>query len=333
MEYRRLGKSGLKVSEISLGTLGFGFERGRSEQESISVIAHALDLGINFIDTADVYDEGHSEELVGKAIKGKRSKAIIATKCGLPTGEQPNDYGGSRYHVMEAIDASLKRLGTDYIDLYYIHWPDPTTPIEETLRTLDDLVRVGKVRYIGCSNFTAWQFCEAAWTSRVNNLESFVAVQSQYNLLDRHIESEVVPCCEAYGIGVVPWGPLAGGFLTGRYQRGKPAPAGTRLDSRQPARPAYSSDIMTRARLFAGLPGSMPGYTSVLSDANFDKLERLQKFSAEHGHTIGELAIAWLLSHSWVSAVIAGASSPEQVSANVAAASWKLTAEEMTQLD
>jgi len=159
MEYRRLGKSGLKVSEISLGTLGFGLGRGRSEQESISVIAHALDLGINFIDTADVYDAGHSEELVGKAVKGKRSKTIIATKFGIPTGEQPNDYGGSRYHVMEAIDASLKRLGTDYIDLYYIHWPDPTTPIEETLRTLGDLVRAGKVRYIGCSNFTAWQLC------------------------------------------------------------------------------------------------------------------------------------------------------------------------------
>ena len=332
MEYRRLGKSGLKVSEVSLGTLGFGLERGRSEQESISVIAHALDLGINFIDTADVYDAGHSEELVGKAIKGKRLKTIIATKFGIPTGEQPNDYGGSRYHVMDAIDASLKRLGTDYIDLYYIHWPDPTTPIEETLRTLDDLVRAGKVRYIGCSNFAAWQLCEAAWTSKANNLESFVAVQSQYNLLDRHIESEMVPCCQAYGIGVVPWGPLAAGFLTGRYQRGKPAPAGTRLGSRQPARPASFSDVTARARLFAGL-ALMPGYTSLLSDANFDEVERLQKFSADHNHTIGELAIAWLLSHSWVSAVIAGASSPEQVSANVAAASWKLTAEEMDQLD
>ncbi len=334
MEYRKLGKSGLKVSEISLGTLGFGFERGRSEQEAISIIAQALDLGINFIDTADVYDSGHSEELVGKAVKGKRSEVIIATKFGMPTSEHPNDYGGSRYHVMGAIDASLKRLGTDYIDLYYIHWPDPTTPIEETLRTLDDLVRAGKVRYIGCSNFTAWQLCEAAWTSRVNNLESFVVVQSQYNMLDRHIESEVVPCCQSYGISVVPWRPLAGGFLTGRYQRGKPTPAGTRMGSRVTARTAFSSlDVMTRARMFAGLPGSTLALESVLSDANFDKLERFQKFSAEHGHTMGELAFAWLLSHSWVSAVIAGVSSPEQVSANVAAASWKLTPEEMAQLD
>ena len=333
MEYRKLGKSGLKVSEISLGTLGFGFERGRSEQESISIIVKALELGINFIDTADVYDGGHSEELVGKAVKGNRSQVIIASKFGIPTSDRPNDYGGSRYHVMAAIDASLKHLGTDYIDLYYMHWPDPTTPIEETLRALEDLVRFGKVRYIACSNFTAWQLSEAAWTSRVNNLESFVAVESQYNLLDRHIESEVVPCCQSYGIGVVPWRPLAGGFLTGRYQRGKPAQAGTRMGSQTPPRPGSSSDTMTRARLYAGLPGSTPALATVLSDDNFDKLERYQRFSKEHGHTIGELAIAWLLSHSWVSAVIAGVSSPEQVSANVEASGWKLTAEEMAELD
>lgn len=334
MEYRKLGKSGLKVSEISLGTLGFGCEGWRSEQDAMSIIAQALDLGINFIDTADVYDMGHSEQLVGKAVKGKRSEVIIATKFGMPTSERPNDYGGSRHHVMEAIDASLKRLGTDYIDLYYIHWPDPTTPIEETLRTLNDLVRIGKVRYIGCSNFTGWQLCEAAWTSKVNNLESFVAVQSQYNMLDRHIESEVVPCCQSYGISVVPWRPLVGGFLAGRYQRGKPIPTGTRMSPQSPARTAFSSsEIMTRARLFAGLPASTQTLDSILSDANFDKLESFQQFSAEHGHTMGELAIAWLLSHSWVSAVIAGVSSPEQLLANVAAASWKLTAEEMAQLD
>jgi aryl-alcohol dehydrogenase-like predicted oxidoreductase len=332
MEYRRLGRSGLKVSEISLGTLGFGFERGRSEQESVSIIAKALDLGINFLDTADVYDAGHSEEIVGKAVKGKRSEVIIATKFGIPTGDRPNDYGGSRYHVMAAIEASLKRLGTDYIDLYYMHWPDPTTPIEETLRALDDLVRAGKIRYIACSNFTGWQLCEAAWISRVNNLASFVAVQSQYNMLERGIESEVVPCCQLHGLSVVPWRPLAGGFLTGRYGRGKPAPAGTRVGSPSPGRTGSSSDVMTRARLYAGLPGSTPPLASLLSDANFDKLERWQKFAAERGHTMGELAIAWLLSHAWVSAIIAGVSSSEQVSANVAAAKWKLTAEEMARL-
>lgn len=321
MEYRMLGKSGLKVSEIGLGGVDFGRRVG--EQESISIITHALDLGVNFIDTADVYNEGRSEEFVGKAVKGKRSEVIIATKFGMPTGEHPNEYGGSRYHIMKTIDASLKRLATDYIDLYYIHWPDPTTPIEETLRTLDSLVRAGKVRYIGCSNFSAWQLCEALWTSKVNNLEPFVVVQSQYNFLDRRIESELVPCCQAYGIGVVPWGPLASGFLTGKYQRGKPAPIGTRLASPRPAPRLATSPF------YSGRPVFVP----VLTDTNFDKLEKLQKFSAGHDHNVGELAIAWLLSHSRLTSVIAGATNPEQVSANVAAAGWRLTAQEMAQLD
>ena len=229
MEYRNLGKSGLKVSEIGLGSLEFG---GRlNEQESISVINQALELGINFIDTADVYNNGRSEEFVGKAVKGRRSKVIIATKFGISTGEYPNDYGGSRAHIIAAIESSLKRLATEYVDLYYIHWPDPTTPIEETLRTLDALVSAGKVRYTACSNFAAWQLCEALWTSRANNLEAFMGVQTRYNLLDRSIESELVPCCQRYGVGVIPWGPLAEGFLTGKYQRGKPLPAGTRLGS------------------------------------------------------------------------------------------------------
>jgi aryl-alcohol dehydrogenase-like predicted oxidoreductase len=323
MEYRRLGKSGVNVSEIGLGGVDFGGRVG--EQESISIIAHALDLGINFIDTADIYGGGRSEEFVGKAVKGKRSKVIIATKFGLPTGEGPNDRGASRDHIMKAIDASLRRLDTDYVDLYYIHWPDPTTPIEETLRTLDDLVQAGKVRYIGCSNFASWQLCEALWTSRVNNLESFVVVQSRYNLLDRGIESELVPCCQAYGIGVIPWGPLAEGFLTGKYHRGKTPPAGTRLGSPRLAPPPR----LAPAPLSAG----RPVFASVLTDTNFDKLEKLQEFAVKHDHTVGELAIAWLLSHSWLSSVIAGATNPEQVSANIAAADWRLTTQEMTQLD
>jgi len=321
MEYRSLGKSGLKVSEIGLGGNNFGGRIG--EQESISVIRSALDLGINFIDTADIYSGGHSEECVGKAVKGKRSEVIIATKVAGPMGELPNDRGASRYHIVKALEASLKRLNTDYIDLYYIHMPDATTPIEETLRTLDNLVRAGKVRYIGCSNFAAWQLCEALWTSRANNLESFIVIQSQYNLLERGIELELVPCCQAYGISVIPWGPLASGFLTGKYQRGKPPPAGTRLAASQPA-PRQPP---------AGFPAGRPMFRPVLTDTNFDKLEKLQKFAVEHGHTVGELAIAWLLSHPWLSSVIAGATNPEQVSANVAAASWKLTAQETAQLD
>lgn len=304
MEYRKLGKSGLKVSEIGLGGNNFGVRMG--EQESISVIRHALELGVSFIDTGDSYQRGRSEANVGKAIKGKRSEVIIGTKFGNVTGEGPNERGASRYHIIKAVDASLKRLNTDYIDLYYIHRPDPTTPIEETLRTLDNLVRAGKVRYIGCSNFAAWQLCEAYWTSRVNNLESFVVVQPEYNLLHRDIELELVPCCQAYGIGVIPYRPLASGFLTDEYQPGKPAPPGSRLVD-------MSSEILT--------------------EANRDKLEKLRAFATEHGHSLGELAIAWLLSHPWLSSVIAGATTPEQLSANIAAAGWRLTAQEMAQLD
>ncbi len=322
MEYRRLGKSGLLVSEIGLGGNNFGGRIG--EQESISVIHKALDLGINFIDTADIYSQGNSEVCVGKAVKGKRSDVIIATKFAGPMGTLPNDRGTSRYHILKAVEASLKRLSTDYIDLYYVHMPDAATPIEETLRTLNDLVRSGKVRYIGCSNFAAWQLSEALWTSRVNNLESFVVIQSQYNLLNRNIELELVPCCQSYGIGVVPWGPLASGFLTGKYQRGKPAPAGTRLASQQPP----------PSRPPAGQPAGRPiMFAPILTDSNFDKLEKMQEFSIKHGHNVGELAIAWLLSHTWLSSVIAGATSPEQVSFNVTAANWKLTAQETGELN
>jgi len=302
MEYRKLGRSGLKISEIGLGCNNFGSRV--DEQSSISIIRHALELGVNYIDTADWYSQrGRSEECVGKALKGKRSDAIIATKFGFAMGEGPNEHGGSRYHIMRAVDASLKRLDTDYIDLYQFHRPDPTTPIEETLQTLDNLVRAGKVRYIGCSNFAAWQLCEALWTSRANGLESFVTVQSRYNLLNRTIEQELVPCCQTYGVGVIPWGPLAGGFLTGKYQRAEAAPDGTRL-----------SRIGIYGRMF--------------NDATFDKLDRLKAFAEERGHSVAELAIAWLLSHPWLSTVIAGASQIEQVTTNVAAAEWKLTSED-----
>ncbi len=307
MEYRKLGNSGLKVSEIGLG--GDTFGRWADEQTSIAIINHALDLGINFIDTADVYGgRGQSEEFIGKVVKGKRSKVFIATKFRTAMGEGPNEGGGSRHHIMSAVDASLRRLNTDHIDLYQIHSPDSTTPIEETLRALDDLVHAGKVRYIGCSNFAAWQLCEALWISKVNNLHSFVTEQPQYNLIDRHIEQDLVPCCQTYGIGVIPYYPLAAGFLTGKYRRGEAPPAGSRFNSE-------------------------PSYLQILSDANFDKLDKLQTFASQRGHSITELAIAWLLSHPWVSTVISGATKIEQVSANVAAVEWKLTANEVAQLE
>jgi len=302
MEYRRLGSSGLKVSEVGLGSNNFGWRL--DEQSSIRVIEHALDVGINFIDTADVYGRGQSEEFIGKAVKSKRAQVLLATKFGNPMGAGPNERGGSRHYIMQAVEASLKRLQTDYIDLYQMHIWDSTTPIEETLRALDDLVRAGKVRYIGCSNYAAWQLCEALWTSDVNNLESFVTVQPQYNLLNRSIEQELVPCCQAYGVGVIPFSPLASGFLTGKYRRGQEAPAGTRL----------ASNPMMQSR--------------VLTDRNFDQLAKLEAFAVQRGHGMGELAIAWLLSHPWLSTVIAGATNAEQVSANVAAGEWKLTAEE-----
>ena len=306
MEYRRLGNSGLKVSEVGLGGNNFGW--WADEQTSNTVVNHAIDVGINFIDTADVYDRGHSEEFVGKAIKSKRSQVIIATKFGAPMGDGPNERGGSRYYIMKAVDASLKRLQTDYIDLYQIHFPDPTTPIEETLRALEDLVRAGKVRYIGCSNFAAWQLCEALWTSRANNLQSFVTVQPRYNLFDRRIEIELVPCCQAYGIGVIPYSPLAGGLLTGKYRQGEEPPEGR-------------------------LSGQMPQSTGLFSEANWNKLAKWEAFATEHGHTMGELAIAWLLSKPWLSTVIAGARKIEQVSANVAASEWKLTTEEVAEVE
>jgi aryl-alcohol dehydrogenase-like predicted oxidoreductase len=308
MEYRSIGKSGLRVSAVGLGGNNFGGRAG--DEASIDVINQAIEMGINFIDTAAAYTEGRSEELVGKAVKGKRSRVIIATKFGNPRSVGPGEQPGSRRHIVQSAEASLRRLGTDYIDLYYLHYPDLETPIEETLRALDDLVRTGKVRYIACCNFAAWQLSDALWTSRFNNLESFIAVQSRYNLLDRSIEKELAPCCQAHDVGVIPWGPLASGFLTGKYQRGKVIPAGTRFASAAP----------------------MTIYNDVMTDANFDKLGKWEVFAKERGHSVGELAIAWLLAHPWLGSVIAGAMNKDELVDNVKAAGWKLTAEDVREL-
>ena len=307
MEYRNLGKSGLKVSAIGLGGNNFGW--WANEQTSITVINRALESGINFIDTADVYDRGRSEEFVGKAVKGKRQQVLIATKFANQMGEGANDRGGSRYHIMRAVEASLRRLQMDYIDLYQMHIADPATPIEETLRALDDLVRSGKVRYIGCSNFAAWQLCEALLTSKLNNLNAFVSVQPQYNMLTRQIERELMPCCQAYGIGIIPYSPLASGFLTGKYRKNEQPPAEARLS------------------------GPNPAFRRIFTDANWEKLAKMEAFAAERNHSVGELAIAWLLAKPCVSTVIAGARRIEQVTANVKAGEWKLTADEVAKLD
>ena len=306
MEYRRVGQSGLKVSAVGLGSNTFGGGRA-DEQASVKIIEQALELGVNFIDTAESYARGRSEEIVGKAIKGKRSQAIIATKFGHPRTVSPREQGGSRSYIIKALEGSLRRLDTDYIDLYYLHFPDTETPIEETLRALYDAIQAGKVRYLGCSNFAAWQLGEAEWTSRLHHLEPFIAIQSRYNMLDRSLEEQVVPCCQAYGIGVVPWGPLASGFLTGKY--------------------ATSQETPARFSSAAGI------YGDVFTKANLARLAQLKTFAQERGHSVGELAVAWLLSRPWLSSVIAGATNAEQVSSNIAAGDWKLTAEEVAQLD
>ena len=305
MEYRRLGNSGLEVSVIGLGANNFG--RRVDADGTAVVINHALDMGINLIDTSNSYGvERRSEEFIGKALKGKRDRALIATKAASRTAEGPNREGASRQHLMAELEISLRTLDTDYIDLYQIHFPDSNTPIEETMRALDDMVRDGKVRYIGCSNYAAWQVCEALWTSRSKGFAPFVSVQPHYSMMERRVEAELVPFCKEYRIGILPYFPLASGFLTGKYKRGQPAPEGTRLSE---------------------------GDRGMFSDANFDMLEKLESFSAERGRTVLELAFAWLLANPDVSSVIAGATKPEQVISNSKAVGWNLTAEDMAEVD
>ncbi|MBM4414790.1 MAG: aldo/keto reductase [Chloroflexi bacterium] len=307
MEYRNLGRSGLEVSVVGLGTNNFG---GRIDEVATrSVIDACFDEGINFIDTADIYgNRGLSEEYIGRALKGRRDRALIATKFANAMGEGPMSRGGSRAYIMRAVEDSLRRLGTDYIDLYQMHTPDVRTPIEETLRTLDDLVRAGKVRYIGNSNFAGWQVADAHHTARAGYYVPFIAAQNAYSLLDRRIEGELVPAIEAFGLSLIPFSPLASGLLTGKYRRGEPGPAGARLSS-------------------GGMAQRM------LTDRNFDVVEELQRFADERGHTLLELAFSWLASLPYVASVIAGATSPEQVAANAAAASWRLDADELAEVD
>ncbi len=310
MNYRKLGSSGLKVSEIGLGGNNFGWYA--DEETSVAVINQALEMGVNYIDTADWYAGGKSEEIIGKAVKDRRQQVVIATKFGMAMDDGPNEKGGSRHYTMRAVEGSLRRLKTDYIDLYQMHIPDPTTPIEETLRALEDLVREGKIRYTGCCNFSAWQLCEALWTSKFNNLsQSFVTAQARYNVLEREIEADLVPCCHSHDVGVIPWGPLAAGFLTGKYRKNEKFPTDGRLSKKGP------SSI----------------YDNVMSEPNWEKLSKLESFAEDCGHKVGELAIAWLLSKPWISSVIAGARKIEQVKANVASSTWKMSANEISQID
>ena len=305
MELRFVGNSGLQVSAIGLGTNNFG---GRTDEAaSIKVVKAAIEHGITAIDTANVYGGGLSEEIIGKAIKGERHKLVIMTKAGMRYGQGPHEGGASRIHLILAVETSLRKLGTDYIDLFQIHFPDPLTPIEETLRTLDDMVHQGKIRYIGSSNYLGWQASEAAWTSRSLGLSSFISIQPHYSLYHRAPELELIGFCKAYNVGIIPYYPLAKGLLTGKYRSGEHPAEGTRLH-----------DVR---------------FQGILNEVNYEVLGKLEKFAGDRDHTVLELAFAWLLARPQVSTVIAGATRPEQVQANAAGADWQLTQNEVAELD
>jgi len=309
MQQRNLGKSGLEVSLVGLGCNNFGGNR-IDLAASRKVIHKALDLGITLIDTADTYgNRGESESILGECLGDRRKDIVLATKCGLPMDAAGLLKGASRRYILSAVEASLKRLQTDWIDLYIIHRPDPLTPIEETLRTLDDLVRSGKVRYTGCSTFAAWQVVEAQWTSRHHNLNRFVTCQDQYNVLKRGIESTLQPAMQAYGLGLIPHTPLAAGLLSGKYRRNAPMPAGAR---------------MTREKRYV---------ERWITDANWEVLDRLTSFCEARGHSLLELAMSWLASRPLVASIIAGATTPEQVELNARAVDWQLSPADLAAID
>lgn len=306
MEYRHLGKAGVRVSVIGLGTNRFG-SKAVPQEEVNNIIDAALDVGVNLIDTANAYQKGESERTLGRALKGRWDRVVVATKFWYPVGEGPNDRGASRYHIMNAVEASLARLQSDHIDLYYVHRWDETTPIEETLRALDDLIRVGKVRYLGCSEFASWRLAQANLLAEVRGWTPFAAVQSHYHLLERGVEQEVLPYCRTHGVGFVPFFPLAGGFLTGKYKRGQPAPIGSRGES----------------------SGYVQGY---MTEANYDVIEALEAWAQERDRGLNELAEAWLLAEPAVCSVISGATQLEHVLSNAKAADWVLTDQEVGEI-
>jgi aryl-alcohol dehydrogenase-like predicted oxidoreductase len=304
MQQRNLGKSGLKVSVVGLGCNNFGGDR-IDLAASRKVIHKALDLGITLLDTADVYGRGESETILGECLGDRRKDIVLATKCGLPMDDAGRLKGASRSYILSAIEASLRRLKTDWIDVYFIHRPDPLTPIEETLRTLDDLVRAGKVRYTGCSTFAAWQLVEAQWTATHHDLNHFVTCQDEYNLLKRGIEGTLLPAMQAYGLGLIPHTPLAAGLLSGKYRRNAPMPAGAR---------------MTREKRQAD---------RWITNTNWEVVERLTAFCAARGHSLLELAMSWLASRPLVASIIAGATTPEQVELNARAVNERVTPDDL----
>jgi len=309
MEYRNLGNAGVKVSAVGIGCNQFG---GKVDAAGTKAVVHrALDAGINFFDTANVYGDpsGKSEEFLGAALQGHREHVVIATKVRfkMDGAIEPNNQGASRYHILNGVEASLRRLGIDHLDLYQIHRWDESVRVEEMMRALDDLVRVGKVRYIGASQFAAWQLAHSNAVAEMMGWEQFVTIQAHYHMLERGIEHELIPFCAWANVGILPYFPLAGGFLTGKYERGEPPPAGSRGE-----KSLYVQKYLT--------------------EANFDKLDALRLFAESRGRTLHDLAFAWLLSNKQVASVIAGATTPDQVTANAGTTDWKLSAEELLEL-
>ena len=311
MEFRNLGQTGLRVSELCLGTMTFA--RETDEATSLRMVDRFIEAGGNFIDTADVYTAGRSEEIVGKALQGRRHEIILATKVRFRMGPGPNEVGLSRKHIVEGCEASLRRLQTDYIDLYQAHCWDPYTPLEESLAAFDDLVHAGKVCYIGVSNFTGWQLMKALWLSDKNGWARFVCLQPRYNLVDRQIEREILPICREEGLGVIPWSPLGGGFLSGKYQRDKEMPRDARIAGAQPHWP----EAMQRQG----------------TERAWRTLAAVQEIAAERNKSTAQVALAWVLAQSGITAPILGARTMEQLEDNLGCVGWQLTAEELAALD
>lgn len=311
MRYKKLGRTGLKVSEICLGTMTYG--NRVNQAEAIKITEKAMAAGVNFFDTADfTYNEGRSEEFLGKALRGKRHSAVLATKVAQSTGPGVNDEGLSRKHIMQGVEESLRRLGTDYIDIYYAHMPDPATPVEETLRAMDDLVHQGKVRYIACSNFHAWQLCKALWVSEVHDLARFDCIQPPYNLLTRDIEPELLPLCASEGIGVCVYNPLAGGLLTGKHDPEKPPSRGTRFT----------------------LEGSGEVYCKrYWLTSNFEAVSKVKQIAQNHGCSLPQFALAWILGNKTITSAICGITSLAQLEENLRAIEIELSEEELTACD
>ena len=312
MKMRFLGKSGIKVSELCLGTWNFGHDERMKDlgevmqKDADTIVGMALEHGINFFDTADGYSEGRSEQILGKALGKRRKEVIVATKVRARMSPNPNNVGLSRHHILEGCDASLKRLGTDYIDLYQMHSFDNNTPLEETLRALDDLVRMGKVRYIGCSNFTGWQLMKALAISDKHNLEKFVSLQAHYSLLTRDLEYELAPLCLDQGLGILTWSPLAGGALSGKYRRGLPRPQDAR----------YSNNIA--------------GFNE---QKTYDIVDELDVIAKAHNATVTQTALNYLSRKPGVTSVVIGIKTAEQMADNLKTVDWEMQTEEISKLD